>query len=87
MPANLLVAIWRSIVVTLRALWRVTRQLFHEATGALFAVFAAYGAFAAWRQWKYHPPQWQWIIGFAVVYAIMMAAVSFGAFRRARRVR
>ena len=50
MSASLLPALWRSIVVTVRVLWRVTRQLFHEATGALFAVFAAYGAFAAWRQ-------------------------------------
>ena len=87
MSVSLLPALWRSIVVTLRVFWRVTRQLFHEATGALFAVFAAYGAFAAWRQWKYHPAQWQWITGIAVVYAIMMAAFSLGAFRRAKRVR
>jgi glycerol uptake facilitator-like aquaporin len=87
MSGNLLPAIWRSARVTLRVWWRLTRQLFHEATGALFAVFAAYGAFVAWRQWKYHPPQWQWIIGVAIVYAIMMAAFALGAFRRARRVR
>jgi len=87
MLARLLLSMWRAAMVTLRVLWRVTRQLFHEATGALFAVFAAYGAFAAWRQWKYHPAQWQWITGIAVVYAIMMAAFSLGAFRRARRVR
>ena len=87
MPANLLPALLRSAAVTLRAFWRIARQLFHEATGALFAVFAAYAAFAAWRQWKYHPAQWQWIVGLAIVYAIMMAAFSFGAFRRARRVR
>lgn len=85
MSANLLPALWRSSRVTLRVLWRVTRQLFHEATGALFGVFAAYGAYAAWRQWKLRPILW--VMGFAIVYAVMMAAFAFGAFRRARRVR
>jgi hypothetical protein len=66
-------------------MWRVSRQLFHEATGALFGVFAAYGAYAAWRQWKLRPILW--LMGFAIAYAIMMAAFAFGAFRRARRVR
>ena len=85
MSASLLPALWRSSRVTLRVLWRVTRQLFHEATGALFGVFAAYGAYAAWRQWKQRPILW--VMGFAIVYAIMMAAFAFGSFRRARRVR
>jgi hypothetical protein len=85
MPANMLPALWRSIVVTMRALWRVTRQLFHETTGALFGLFAAWAAFAVWKQWKQRPALW--IMGFAIVYAIMMAAFAFVSFRRARRVR
>lgn len=71
--------------VTLRVFWRVTRQFFHEATGVLFAFFAVYGGLAVWRQWKSRPIYW--LMGFAVIYAGMMAAFAFIAFRRARRVR
>jgi len=85
MPANLLPALWRSIVVTMRTLWRVARQLFHETTGALFGLFAAWAAFAAWKQWKQRPALW--LMGFAIIYAVMMAAFAFASFRRARRVR
>lgn len=85
MPPNMLPALWRSIVVTMRTLWRVTRQLFHEAMGALFGLFAAWAAFAVWKQWKQRPALW--LMGFAIVYAIMMAAFAFASFRRARRVR
>jgi hypothetical protein len=86
MPASLVTTLWRSIVVTLRAWWRVARQLFHEFTGALFIFFAAYGGFVVWREWK-HRPTTPWAIGFVVIYALMMAAFGFTAFRRARRVR
>ena len=65
--------------------WRVTRQLFHEFTGALFAVFAAYGGFIVWKEWKHRPAVW--IMGFVVIYVLMMAVFAFTAFRRARRVR
>lgn len=85
MAAGLLPALWNSAVITLRALWRVARQVFHEAAGTLFAIFALYGALAIWRQWKNHPVLW--IMGLALVYTAMMAAFSFAAFRRARRVR
>ncbi len=78
-------ALWRSFRVTLRVLWRVARQLFHETTGALFGVFAAYGAFAAWKQWKSRPALW--LMCFAVAYALTMAVFAVGSFRRARRVR
>ncbi len=85
MSGQMLAALWRSIVVTLRVWWRVARQLFHEFTGALFVVFAGYGAFVVWREWKHrHAP---WAIGFVVIYAVMMAGFGFTAFRRARRVR
>ncbi|MGH9771472.1 MAG: hypothetical protein ACRD4Q_07210 [Candidatus Acidiferrales bacterium] len=85
MRASLIPALWHSMKVTLRVLWRVTRQVFHEATGALFGLFAAYGALLAWRQWRHGPILW--LIGFAVAYSIMMAAFAVGSFRRARRVR
>ena len=85
MSARLLPALWRSMIVTLRVFWRLTRQLFHEATGALFGLFAAWAAFAAWKQWKQRPILW--LMGLAIAYAIMMAAFAFASFRRARRVR
>jgi hypothetical protein len=85
MSARMLPALWRSAIVTLRVFWRITRQVFHEATGALFGLFAAYGAFVAWKQWRHKPVLW--IMGVAIVYAVAMAVFSFGSFRRARRVR
>ncbi len=85
MSANLLPALWSSAAVTIRALWRVTRQIFHEAMGTIFDVFAAYGLLVAWRQWQ-HRPVW-WLLSFAIAYAVMMAAFAFISFRRARRIR
>jgi hypothetical protein len=82
---GLIPALWNSARVTLRVLWRVARQVFHEATGALFALFAIYGVVAVWRQWKTRPVLW--VMGFALVYAAMMAVWAFAAFRRSRRVR
>ena len=76
---------WESAKITLRVLWRVARQVFHEATGALFILFAAYGALAAFRQWRHRPVAW--LMAFAIAYALMMAVFAFAAFRRARRIR
>jgi hypothetical protein len=84
MDPRVLPLFWRSVLVSMRALWRVVRQLFHEALGAIFAVFAMYGVVAAWRQWKAHPVVW--LIAFAIAYTILMAAFSVAAFRRARRI-
>jgi hypothetical protein len=85
MPANMLPALWRSSAVTSRALWRIARQVFHEFAGAMFIVFAVYGVLAAWRQWKTRPVLW--LIGFAIVYALMMTIFGLVSFRRARRIR
>ena len=85
MPANMLPALWRSSGVTFRALWRIARQVFHEFAGAMFIVFAVYGVMAAWRQWKTRPVLW--LIGFAIVYALMMTIFGLVSFRRARRIR
>jgi len=87
MPPQLGPTLWESIKIALRVIWRAVRQLFHETTGVFFALFAVYGGIAAWREWKYHPTYWIWIIVFAVLYAMMMAAFAFLAFRRARRIR
>jgi hypothetical protein len=85
MPAQVAPTLWQSIQITLRVIWRVTRQVFHETTGVFFALFAVYFAVAAWRQWKSHPSPW--LIAFAILCALMMAGSSFYAFFRARRVR
>jgi len=85
MSSNMLPALWRAFLVTVRTLWRITRQVFHEATGALFGLFAAWAAFAAWKQWKQRPALW--LMAFAIFYALTMAAFSVASFRRARRVR
>jgi hypothetical protein len=78
-------ALWNSIKIAFRAIWRATRQLFHEATGALFAMFAVYGAIAAWREWHSRPTAW--LVGFALVYAAAMLIFAFTSFRRSRRIR
>jgi hypothetical protein len=78
-------ALWKSLRVTLRAVWRVVVQVFHEATGALFCLFALYGALAAYRAWKFHPGAW--IITFAVLYTLVMAAFGVTSFRRAKKIR
>jgi hypothetical protein len=78
-------ALWNSIKIAFRAIWRATRQLFHEATGALFAMFAVYGAIAAYREWHSRPTAW--LVGFALVYAAAMLIFAFTSFRRSRRIR
>lgn len=75
---------WRSALVSLRAWWRVARQLFHEAVGAFFALFAVYGVVAALRAWRVHSVRW--IAAVAVAYTLMMVVFSVAAFRRARQI-
>jgi hypothetical protein len=71
--------------VFLRTLWRVTRQVFHEATGALFAVFALAGAISAWRAW--HRGEREWMVWLPVGFVVMMGLFAVASFRSARRVR
>jgi hypothetical protein len=84
MDPRFLPALWRSALVSWRAWKRATLQFFHEAMGAAFGVFSLYGVLAAWRQWKTRPVLW--VIAFSIAYTIVMAAFSFAAFRRARRI-
>ena len=85
MSGRVTTSLWQSAKVTFRVLWRVTKQLFHETTGALFGLFAAYGAFVAWRQWQRKPVLW--IMAIAIAYSITMGIFAIGSFLRARRVR
>jgi len=82
---NWVSALWRGGTTMFRAFWKLARQLFHEATGTLFALFALYAGAAAWKQG--HQPGGQWIAAFALGYALMMIWFSFSSFRSARRVR
>ncbi len=68
-----------------RTLWRIARQVFHEATGAFFVVFAVVGAAGAWREWKKEGALW--LVAVSIGFSLMMAAFAFAAFRSARRER
>jgi hypothetical protein len=80
-----LAASWRAGATVLRTFWKVARQLFHEATGTLFALFALYAGTASWKQ--IHQPGSRWLAALAAAYAAMMAFFSVSSFRNARRVR
>lgn len=82
---NWLGAAWRAGATMFRTFWKLARQLFHEATGTLFALFAIYAGTACWKQ--LHQPGNQWIAAFAAGYATAMAFFSISSFRSARRVR
>lgn len=82
---NWILALWRGGTAMFRAFWKLARQLFHEATGTLFAFFALYSGVAAWKQ--SHQPGGQWIAAFALGYALIMVWFSVSSFRSAGRVR
>jgi multisubunit Na+/H+ antiporter MnhB subunit len=67
-----------------RRLWRVLRQLFHEATGAVFAVLALGWLNAALRAWTRDVARW--LIGIAVVVALLFLFFSVTSFRKARKL-
>jgi hypothetical protein len=71
--------------IFLRTVWRVTRQTFHEVTGALFTLCAFSGLLGAWRGWQGR--QSHWIIGLGILYSAMMGAFATLSFRSARQVR
>ena len=89
---RLFLALWRAIQTFLDTLWRVTRQLFHEAAGAAFLLLSFGGALSTWRYWKSLPPGSHalsqfWAVGLAASFTLMMAVFSISSFRSARRVR
>lgn len=65
-------------------LWRVLKQLFHEAVGAIFAVLALgwfNSAFRAWTRDVAH-----WLIGVSIAVGLLFIAFSVTSFRRARQL-
>jgi hypothetical protein len=68
-----------------RTLWRAMRQLFHEATGAIFAVFAMASTTSAVRSWQ--AGKARWLVALPLAYAAMMVFFAVTSFRSARRVR
>ncbi len=78
-------AIWAGVRALLRALWRATRQLFHEITGSLFVLLTLIGAFGTWREWKQGTAGWMMAI--PVAFTLMMGFFAVSAFVSARRVR
>jgi glycerol uptake facilitator-like aquaporin len=92
MGVNVIVALWRALRTFLETLWRVTRQLFHEAAGTAFLLLALGGALSTWRYWKSRPAippvgSEFWAVSLAAMFTLMMAAFSVASFRSARRVR
>jgi hypothetical protein len=66
-------------------LWRVLKQLFHEATGAVFGVLALAWINSAVRAWTRDVAHW--LIALAVCVAALFGFFSVTQFIRARKVR
>ena len=67
-----------------RRLWRVLRQLFHEAIGAVFAVLALGWLNAALRAWTRDVARW--LIGLAVAVALLFVFFAVTSVRKARKL-
>lgn len=67
-----------------RRLWRVLRQLFHEAVGAVFAVLALGWLNAAIRAWTRDVAHW--LIAMPVAVALLFVLFAVTSFRKARRL-
>ena len=67
-----------------RRLWRVLKQLFHEAIGAIFAVLALSWLNMALRAWTRDATHW--LIGISIVVGLVFVAFSVTSFRRARQL-
>jgi hypothetical protein len=65
-------------------LWRALRQLFHEATGAVFAVLALGWLNSALRAWTRDVASW--LIGLAVAVALLFLFFAVTSFRKARKL-
>jgi glycerol uptake facilitator-like aquaporin len=65
-------------------LWRVLKQLFHEAVGAAFVVLALGWANSALRAWTRDVAHW--LIGVSIVVALLFVAFAVSSFRRARQL-
>jgi hypothetical protein len=65
-------------------LWRVLKQLFHEAVGASFAVLALGWFNSALRAWTRDAADWLIVVSLAV--GVLFVAFSVTSFRRASRL-
>jgi multisubunit Na+/H+ antiporter MnhB subunit len=66
----------------LQRLWRVLKQIFYEAVGAIFAILAfgwLNSAFRAWTRDVAH-----WLIAVSVAVALLFIFFAVTSFRRAR---
>jgi hypothetical protein len=84
-PFRAIVALYHAVRTVLVSLWRITRQLFHETTGALFLVLSLSGGLSAWRAWRHASSAWT--LALCLFFTLVMAAFSATSFRDARRVR
>jgi glycerol uptake facilitator-like aquaporin len=63
-------------------LWRVAKQLFYEAVGAMFAIMAFAWLNSALRGWSRDVAHW--LIGISIAVALLFLFFAVSSFRRAR---
>ena len=66
-------------------LWLALRQLFHEATGALFLVLALSWTAASIRLWEHGGATW--LLGTTIGFALLMVFFGVTSFLTSRRLR
>jgi hypothetical protein len=65
-----------------KRLWRVTKQIFYEAVGAMFAILAVGWFNSAFRAWTRDVAVW--LIAVSIGVALLFVFFSVSSFRRAR---
>lgn len=65
-----------------KRLWRVTKQLFYEAVGAMFGIMAFAWLNSALRSWSRDVAHW--LIGVSIAVALLFIFFAVSSFRRAR---
>jgi multisubunit Na+/H+ antiporter MnhB subunit len=65
-----------------KRLWRVLKQLFYEAVGAIFAILAFGWLNSAFRAWTRDVALW--LIGISIAVSLLFIFFAISSFRRAR---
>jgi len=65
-----------------KRLWRVLKQIFYEAVGAMFAILAFAWLNMAFRSWTHDGAKW--LVGVAIAVALLFVFFAVSSFRRAR---
>jgi glycerol uptake facilitator-like aquaporin len=65
-----------------KRLWRVMKQLFYEAVGAMFGIMAFAWLNSALRGWTRDVAHW--LIGLSIAVALLFIFFAVSSFRRAR---